>query len=73
MKTKLTITVDRELLPKAKRYARARGLSLSSLVEEALRHLAEHEESSFTERWRGRFVPADRDEERYRALASKYQ
>ncbi len=40
MKTKLTVTVDREILPKAKRYARARGVSLSSLIEDALRAFA---------------------------------
>jgi post-segregation antitoxin (ccd killing protein) len=73
MKTKLTITVDRELLPRAKRYARMRGVSLSSLIEEALRGMGEGESSSFAERWRGRFAPADRDDERYRALASKYK
>ena len=73
MKTKLTITVDREVLPRAKRYARARGVSLSSLIEEALRRLAESEGSTFAERWSGRFAPADRDDERYRALAEKYK
>ena len=71
MKKKLTITVDEELLPRAKRYARARGVSLSSIIEESLRDLA-GSEVSFVERWRGRFEPADRDDERYRALAEKY-
>jgi hypothetical protein len=72
MKTKLTITVDRELIPKAKRYARARGMSLSAVIEDALRGLAEDEGQSFVERWRGRFVLADRDDERYRALVKKH-
>ncbi len=36
MKKKLTITVDAELLPRAKRYARSQGVSLSSLIEESL-------------------------------------
>ena len=40
MKQKLTITVDAELLPAAKRYARSRGVSLSSLVEQSLREMA---------------------------------
>ena len=35
MKQKLTITVDAELLPLAKRYARSRGVSLSSLIEQS--------------------------------------
>ena len=73
MKTKLTITVDRDLLPKAKRYARARGVSLSSLIEESLRGMAEEQEGSFADRWRGRFALAERDDERYRALTEKYR
>jgi post-segregation antitoxin (ccd killing protein) len=72
MKTKLTITVDAEVLPRAKRYARARGVSLSSLVEDALRELAEEEAPSFVARWRGGFEPASKDDERFRALAEKY-
>lgn len=72
MKTKLTITVDRDVLPEAKRYARARGVSLSSLIEDALREMAQPGRPSFAGRWRGRFVPAERDDERYRALSEKY-
>ncbi len=72
MKSKLTVTVDREILPKAKRYARARGVSLSSLIEDALRGMAEPDRPSFAARWRGSFVPAEKDDERYRALAEKY-
>ena len=44
MKKKLTITVDADVLPLAKRYARSRGVSLSSLVEQALRDLTEEPE-----------------------------
>ena len=40
MKQKLTVTVDADLLPVAKRYARSRGVSLSSLVEQSLREMA---------------------------------
>ena len=72
MKKKLTLTVDAELLPKAKRYARSRGVSLSSLVEEALRGMASEEAPSFVDRWRGQFQAATRDDERFRALAEKY-
>lgn len=35
-KTKLTVTIDSEVLPRAKEYARTRGVSLSSLIEDAL-------------------------------------
>ena len=72
MRTKLTITVDRDLVPRAKRYARERGLSLSRVIENALRELAPEEGEAFSARWRGEFVPADRDDERYRQLAKKY-
>lgn len=73
MKTKLTVTIDRDLLPKAKRYARARGLSLSEVIEANLRRLSSGDETqSFASRWRGKFVPAERADERYSALAKKY-
>jgi len=37
MKRKLTITLDAELIPVAKRHARECGLSLSSMIEQSLR------------------------------------
>ena len=40
MKKRLTVNVDAEVIPAAKRYARARGVTVSSLVEGALRELA---------------------------------
>ncbi|MGH9384512.1 MAG: DUF6364 family protein [Vicinamibacterales bacterium] len=36
MVTKLTLTVDERVIGKAKRYARARGTSVSKLVEQLL-------------------------------------
>ena len=73
MKQKLTITVDADLLPAAKRYARSRGVSLSSLVEQSLRAMAGQDKPSFSSRWRGRFRAAEREgDPRYDALAEKY-
>ena len=72
MKKKLTITVDAEVLPRAKRYARSRGVSLSSFIEQSLRELIGEDVPSFASRWRGRFEAADRDDPRYDALARKY-
>ena len=72
MKKKLTVTIDAELLPKAKRYARSRGVSLSSLIEAGLRDLAVDEAGSFSQRWRGQFCPAEGEGVRYKALAEKY-
>ena len=72
MRTKLTITIDQQLLPRAKRYARSRGLSLSRVIENALREMGADSTASFSQRWRGKFLPARRDDLRYRALAKKY-
>ena len=72
MKQKLTITVDAELIPIAKRYARSRGVSLSSLIEQSLREAAGSQTLSFASRWRGKFRAAERDDPRYDALAKKY-
>ena len=64
-----------------KRYARSAGgqtlrpisRSLSSLVEQSLREMAGEYEPSFSERWRGKFRAAERDDDpRYDALADKY-
>ena len=72
MKKKLTITVDANVLPLAKRYARSRGVSLSSLIEQALREMTIQQEPSFSLKWRGQFKAADRGTPRYDALARKY-
>ena len=73
MKRKLTITADTELISMAKRYARTRGVSLSSLVEQSLREMTRGETPSFFSRWRGKFRVAQRgNDPRYEALAKKY-
>ena len=72
MKQKLTVTIDPEVLVAAKRYARSCGVSLSALIEGALRDEAVDGEPSFATRWRGRFRAANRDDPRYEALARKY-
>ena len=73
MKQKLTITVDADLLPVAKRYAQSRGVSLSSLVEQSLREMAGDDSPSFSSRWLGKFRAAEReDDPRYEALAKKF-
>ncbi len=72
MKAKLTVTVDEELIPRAKEYARSQGVSLSQLIESSLREVSTRESRSFSQRWRGEFAPAERDDDRYRALAKRY-
>ncbi len=72
-KQKLTVTVDAELVPLDKIYARSRGVSLSSIIEQSLRDVAGEKRPSFASRWRGKFRPAERaDDPRYDALAKKY-
>ena len=72
MKQKLTITMDAELIPIAKRFAKSRGVSLSSLIEQSLREVAHEQGSTFSSRWRGKFHAAKREDARYNALAKKY-
>lgn len=72
MKKKLTITIDEDLIPRAKRYARRRRVSLSSLIEDALARMTDTPETSFVQRWRGSFEAVTEGDERYRALAEKY-
>lgn len=72
MKAKVTLTIDEALLPKAKRYARMQGVSLSELVEKSLRNLIARKQASFSSRWRGEFQPANRKDTRYKQLSNKY-
>ena len=72
MKKKLTITIDSELIPAAKRYARSRGMSLSALIEQFLSETTHRYEESFASRWRAKFRPAEKhDDSRYDFLAKK--
>ena len=72
MKKKLTVTIDEDVLPLAKRYAKSQGVSLSSLVEQALRDMTRDEELTFSEKWRGKFKLAERGDPRYEYLVQKY-
>ena len=74
MKTKLTVSIDRDLVPRAKRSARRRGMSLSAVIEQALTRFTEEDSPSFSSKWRGRFrVREDTcGDARARQLAAKY-
>lgn len=71
-KAKLTVTIDEELIPKAKEQARSQGVSLSDFIERALRGLILEKRRPFSARWRGRFKAARRKDDRYEALAERY-
>ena len=72
MKRKLTVAVDAELVEQAKKRARSRGVSLSSLIEESFRKMARDHSEPFASRWRGRFRAAGRGGPLYDSLAEKY-
>jgi hypothetical protein len=73
MKTKVTVSIEEELIPRAKRFARRKGISLSELVETSLRSVTEESvDTSFSQRWRGKFHLAPSEDERSKALAKRY-
>jgi hypothetical protein len=72
VKAKLTVTIDEELVPRAKRFARSKGVSLSQLIEHSLRELSGGDTPSFADRWRGGFSVAKRSGGRFERLSRKY-
>lgn len=46
MNTKLTLTIEREIIEKAKNYAKAKNRSLSDIIENYLKLLTQEEENS---------------------------
>lgn len=69
MQTKLTLRIDDRLIRRAKEQARARGISLSSLVASYLSALSSEEAvdaSPTVERLRGVLKDPDSSRERYR-------
>lgn len=73
MKRKLTITVDEQLVPRAKAEARRRGESLSGMVESMLREAISHRKPPFSQRWGGRLHLDAPDDARARALMERYR
>ena len=58
MKTKLTLTVEKEMIEQAKTIAYAQNTSVSSLVESFLSNLILKRRETFSEKWRGNFKQA---------------
>jgi len=71
MKAKLTVSIDEEVVPRAKRYAQSQGLSLSALIEEDLRRIVALP-NRFSERWRGKLTLSPKQSARYRRLTRKH-
>lgn len=73
MKTKLNLTIDEELVPLTKEYAKKRGKSVSELVESLLREVVAADAPTFSEKWRGKFSVAEKADPRYRTLKERYK
>jgi hypothetical protein len=73
MKTKLTVSIDEELVPKAKKYAASTGKSLSAVIEQFLRQATMKIEPTFSQKWLGKLKPANKKgDPRYNYLAKRY-
>ncbi|MCB1237394.1 MAG: hypothetical protein KDM91_20180 [Verrucomicrobiae bacterium] len=72
MKTKLTLTVEKELIQQAKKIADAQETSVSSLVEGFLSGLILKRQQSFSQKWRGEFKQAPQGNGRSSLLASRH-
>lgn len=71
MKEKLTLTIEGDVIAKAKAFARKERVSLSHLVEQQFRKLGA---KSFAEKWRGKFEmpPPNPADPRLTYLRRKY-
>lgn len=71
MKEKLTLTVDREAIRRAKAYAKKEKTSVSQLVEQQFKRLGGE---SFADKWQGKFkLPKpDPNDHRMNHLLKKY-
>jgi len=73
MKTKLTLTVDDEVVRRSKEHAGRNSTSLSQLVEDLLRREVAAEEPDFVGTWAGKFVLREHPgDPRFERLKRKY-
>lgn len=74
MKSKLTITVEEALIPRAKQYARGKKKSLSALIEDLLKRATDSSEKSFSQKWRGAFEATTKSKKdpRFEYLSKRY-
>lgn len=73
MKTKINLTLNSKLVPKAKRLAKENGKSVSQIVEELLQKFIEEDTFSFTDKWLGKLEITDIDDNRTKYLKNRYQ
>jgi len=73
MKTKLTLTVEEEAVSEVKRFAKRRGVSVSSLFEQWSSRVADSERRPpLGERLRGKWKNTDSDDPRLDYLLEKH-
>jgi hypothetical protein len=73
MKTKLTLTVDDDVVRRSKEHASRRATSLSQFVEDLLRRAVDADEPDFVDQWGGKLVWRDRPgDARMEYLKRKY-
>jgi hypothetical protein len=73
MKTKLTLSVDEDVVKRSKEYAARHGSSLSQFVEDLLDENTRDDEPTFAEKWRGKLAVRERPgDPRYEYLKRKY-
>lgn len=73
MKTKLTLTLEEDLIPLAKKLAKEKGSSLSNLIEESLQNLIAESMPSFSKKWRGTFSINRNIDTRRSYLSKRYK
>lgn len=73
MKTKLTLTLEEDLIPLAKKLAKEKGSSLSNLIEESLQNLIAESMPSFSKKWRGKFSIDSNIDSRRSYLSKRYK
>ncbi|RMD92537.1 MAG: hypothetical protein D6814_16720 [Calditrichaeota bacterium] len=73
MKTRINLTIEEELIPLTKQYAKEHGKSVSELVESMLRELLLAESPTFSEKWRGRFTLDQKNDPKFEKLRKRYE
>lgn len=73
MKTKLNLTIDSDLVPRSKIFAKRRGKSVSELVEELLKKIISDENKSFTSKWKGSLSISQNEDVRTEYLKERYK
>lgn len=72
MKSSLNLSIDSQTGQRAKMWAQAHNVSLSSVVETYLQQLTHEHDSSFSERWRGHFQVKELSGTRADVLRERY-